>query len=75
MEINGNRYKGCICWKCYPSMSHACVDICKKEQRDACNKQFIDDRYGKEKERIESRTAEETNGESNNFISEWENIQ
>ena len=74
MEINGNKYKGCICWKCYPGMSYVCVDICRKEQRDACNKQFIEDRYGKEKERIESGEIDDTDRKDNIFIPERENI-
>lgn len=75
MGINGNKYKGCICWRCYPGMSTACMDFCSKEQRGDCNKQFIDDRYGKEKERVNSRATEEIDRESDITISEWEEFQ
>lgn len=74
MEITGNKYKTCVCWRCYPGMAEYCMEFCNAEQREACNKQFIKDRYGEEKEGINQGARNSINREGSEIVSGGQDI-
>jgi len=38
-EIDGNKYKGCLCWRFIAGCGCACLEMCDKTQREACTEQ------------------------------------
>jgi hypothetical protein len=35
-EIDGYKYRICICWRVAAGCSHACIELCSDKQREAC---------------------------------------
>lgn len=53
-EIDGTRYRRCICWRFQAGYGHACFDMCSVKQREACkNQQTTDDSEKEQQKGIE----------------------